>query len=255
MKVLFIGDIVGRSGRKAVASVLPALRSQLSWDLCLANAENAAGGRGLTEAVANELLGLGIDILTMGNHTWDNKEIFKFIDQAHYLVRPANYPVEVPGKGYTIIEKRDKAIGIINLTGQAFMGPMQCPFAAINGILAELKGCDYIIIDFHAEATAEKAAMAYYLDGRVSAVLGTHTHIQTADEQVLPEGTLYITDVGATASIHSILGMEIESVLPKFITKLPQRFSVAQGPSAFAAVWLDLDAKKIQRLSILDPNQ
>lgn len=250
MKVLFIGDIVGRSGRNAIAQVLPKLRRQLSWDLCIANAENAAGGKGLTPSIASEIRDMGIDVMTMGNHTWDNKDIFAFIDDADYLIRPANYPIEVPGRGKTVIQRGLHRIGIINLSGQVFMGPMQCPFAQADVILDELKDCDYIIVDFHAEATAEKVAMAYYLDGRVSALVGTHTHIQTADEQVMPKGMLYITDVGATASAHSVLGMEIAPVLKSFTTKLPQRFSAASGTGVLNAVWMDLQAGIIQRLSV-----
>lgn len=250
MKVLFIGDIVGRSGRRVLADILPRLKAERGWDLCMANAENAAGGKGITEAVADELLGLGIDIFTMGNHTWDNKDIFNFIDSANYLVRPANYPVPVPGQGYTVFTVQDWTVGVINLSGQVFMGPMQCPFAAADKILEEMQDCNYIIVDFHAEATAEKLAMGHYLDGRVAAVIGTHTHIQTADEQVLPRGTLYITDVGATAPAYSVLGMEVEPVLKKFTTKLPQRFSAASGPAILCAVWMDLAKKSIERLYI-----
>lgn len=250
MKVLFIGDIVGRSGRDALAEVLPNLRQEYSWDLCIANAENAAGGKGLTQAVADDLLAMGIDIFTMGNHTWDNKDIFNFIDSAEYLVRPANYPVPVPGRGYTIVRLDGIEVGVINLSGQAFMGPMECPFATADSLLAKLDQCQYIIVDFHAEATAEKLAFARYLDGRVAAVIGTHTHIQTADESVLPGGTIYITDVGATAAVHSVLGMEIEPVIKRFTTKLPQRFSAASGPGTVCAVWMDLAEKRIERLSI-----
>lgn len=253
MQVLFIGDVVGRSGRNALAGVLPGLKSQDSWDLCIANAENAAGGKGITEKVARELLDLGIDVLTMGNHTWDNKDIFNFIDSADYLVRPANYPAPVPGQGWTVVRRADKSVGIINLSGQVFMGPMECPFAAVDRILDELNHCQYIIIDFHAEATAEKLAFAHYVDGRVSAVVGTHTHIQTADAGVLPQGTLYITDVGATAPINSVLGMEIEPVIKRFTTKLPQRFSAASGPAAVCALWMDLEARLVKPLTVTSP--
>lgn len=250
MKIFFIGDIVGRSGRNAIAEFLPSLYEQYDWDFCIANAENAAGGKGLTPPIADELLSMGIDVLTMGNHTWDNKDIFTFIDDAHYLVRPANYPVQVPGRGYTVIQKSDVRIAIINLSGQVFMGPMQCPFAEVDKILDNVCQCDYIIVDFHAEATAEKVAMAHYLDGRVSAVIGTHTHIQTADERILPGGTMYITDVGATAAAHSILGMEVEPVLKSFTTKLPQRFSAASGAAMLSAVLLDMVNPSIIRLNI-----
>jgi len=250
MRVLFIGDVVGRSGRSAIAAILPRLASQYDWDLCIANAENAAGGRGITPAIARELMAMGIDVLTMGNHTWDNKEIFQFIDDAPYLVRPANYPVDVPGRGFTAVEKRGQRIGIINLSGQVFMDTMQCPFAKADEILADLTDCKHIIVDFHAEATAEKVAFGRYLDGRAAAVIGTHTHIQTADEQALPQGTLYITDVGATGAVNSVLGMEIEPVIKRLTTKMPQRFSAAKGVGMLCAVWMDFAAKTIQRLAI-----
>lgn len=252
MRVLFIGDVVGGSGRSALAAILPRLASQYDWDLCIANAENAAGGRGITAAIAEELMALGIDVLTMGNHTWDNKEIFQFIDDAPFLVRPANYPVDVPGRGFTTVEKRGQRIGIINLSGQVFMDSMQCPFAKADETLADLTDCQHIIVDFHAEATAEKVAFGRYLDGRAAAVIGTHTHIQTADEQVLPKGTLYITDVGATGAINSVLGMEIEPVIKRLTTKLPQRFSAAKGVGMLCAVWMDFTAKTIQRIAIAD---
>jgi len=250
MKVLFIGDIVGRSGRRAVASLLPELAAEYSWDLCIANAENAAGGRGITPAIAEELLAYGIDVLTMGNHTWDNKDIFQFIDSAQYLVRPANYPIEVSGQGYTVVEKKGKRIAVLNLSGQVFMDPMDCPFAKADQLISSLSHCDYIFIDFHAEATAEKVGFARYVDGRAAAVVGTHTHIQTADEQLLPRGTLYITDVGATGAIDSVLGMEVEPVLKRLTTKMPQRFVAARGPAMLCAVWMDLAEKKISRLAL-----
>lgn len=250
MRVLFIGDVVGRSGRRAVEALLPTLAQNYAWDLCIANAENAAGGRGLTPACAQELIAAGVDLMTMGNHTWDNKEIFQFVDEADYLVRPANYPVPVPGRGYTVVEKGGQRLAVFNLCGQIFMDPLNCPFAAADEILAKLPACDYILVDFHGEATAEKVGFARYLDGRVSAVIGTHTHIQTADEQVLPGGTLYITDVGATGAMDSVLGMEVESVLKRLRTKMPQRFSVAQGPAQLCAVWLDLASRRIERLAL-----
>lgn len=250
MKVLFIGDIVGRSGRRAVANLLPELANEYSWDLCIANAENAAGGKGITPAIAEELLAYGIDVLTMGNHTWDNKDIFQFIDSAPYLVRPANYPIEVPGQGYTVVEKKGKKIAVLNLSGQVFMGPMDCPFAKADQLISSLSDCDHIFIDFHAEATAEKVGFARYVDGRAAAVVGTHTHIQTADEQLLPRGTLYITDVGATGAIDSVLGMEVEPVLKRLTTKMPQRFGAARGPAMLCAVWMDLAEKKISRLAL-----
>ncbi|MTI94507.1 MAG: TIGR00282 family metallophosphoesterase [Firmicutes bacterium] len=248
MKILFIGDIVGKSGRDALASYLPELRKDHHWDLCIANGENAAGGKGLTESVAHDLLDLGIDIMTMGNHTWDNKEIFSFIDSAPWLIRPCNYPVGTPGQGWIVKEVSGKRVGVINVAGQVFMNPLDCPFTAMDRVLAEMDVCDYYLVDMHAEATSEKLALAYYLDGRVGAVLGTHTHIQTADERVLPNGTVYITDVGMTGALISVLGMEVTPVVERFTTKLPRRFKAASGPGMVNAVWLDLDAQRIIRL-------
>lgn len=250
MKVLFIGDIVGRAGREIVLEVLPELKKKYSWDLCIANAENAAGGRGLNFDCAQQLLAAGIDIMTMGNHTWDNKGILDFIDEASYLVRPANYPRSVPGRGFTVLEMVNKKIGIINLLGQVFMDPIDCPFAKADELLLELSDCEYIIVDFHCEATAEKLGFARYLDGKATAVIGTHTHIQTADQQVLPKGTLYITDVGATGAIDSILGMEVEPVIKKLTTKLPGRFTAAKGPAQLCAVMMDFKTKEISRLAV-----
>lgn len=250
MKLLFIGDVVGRSGRRALETFLPELAQQFRWDVCLANGENAAGGKGITEAVAQDLLSLGIDILTMGNHTWDNREIYNFIHQADYMVRPANYPANTPGQGFLTLSTPAGRLGVVNLSGQAFMGPLDCPFATIDKVLPQLEQCDYVLVDFHAEATAEKVAMGRYLDGRVAAVVGTHTHIQTADERVLPRGTLYITDVGMCGAIDSVLGMEVEAVLEKFTTKLPRRFAAARGPGKIDAVWLDLAQKTIKRISL-----
>lgn len=248
MKVLFIGDIVGGSGREALEEHLPQLKAKFNWDLCIANGENAAGGKGITEQVAHDLLDLGINVITMGNHTWDNKDILNFIHHADYLLRPLNYPANNPGRGWMSIDVGRKRVGVINLEGQAFMGPVDCPFAAVDGALLEMADCDYIIVDIHAEATSEKLALARYLDGRVAAVIGTHTHIQTADERVLPHGTLYITDVGMTGAIESVLGMEIQPVVERFTTKLPRRFTAAKGKGMVNAVFLDLASLSIQRI-------
>lgn len=250
MKVLFLGDIVGRCGRQAVEELLPVIGEKYSWDICLANGENAAGGKGITEAVAHDLLNRGIDGLTMGNHTWDKREVFEFINHAGYMARPANYPPDTPGNGHITLDCDRGRLGVINLAGQAFMPPLDCPFASLERILPQLEQCTYLLVDFHAEATAEKVAMGRYLDGRVSAVVGTHTHIQTADEQVLPKGTLYITDVGMCGAIDSVLGMEIKPVLDKFTTKLPKRFSAARGRGMINAVWLDFEQKIIKRIRI-----
>jgi 2',3'-cyclic-nucleotide 2'-phosphodiesterase len=248
VKVLFVGDIVGNSGRDALKEFLPVLKGRYDWDICIANAENAAGGKGLTEAVAHDLLDLGIELMTMGNHTWDNKDIFNFIESASWLTRPFNYPPGTPGQGYLIREIAGKRLALLNLSGQVFMGPLDCPFAAADEALKQLQDCDYILVDIHAEATSEKLTMAYYLDGRVSAVLGTHTHIQTADERLLPGGTMYITDVGMTGARESILGMEIKPIMERFVTKMPRRFKSAGGLGQINAVWLDLEKRILKRI-------
>lgn len=252
MNLLFIGDIVGRPGRQAIRALLPEIVRQFKIEFTIANAENASGGRGLSREVMNELLNAGIDVLTMGNHVWDNKEIFSFIDDQPRLIRPANYPSPCPGQGYHIYRAGfNQKIAIINISGRIFMPELDCPFRCVDHILADLDDVDYIIIDFHAEATSEKQALGYYLDGRVSAVLGTHTHIQTADERILPEGTAYITDLGMTGPIDSILGMDRHLVLERFLTQRPVRFEVARGASQLQGVVLELNdqTRKVTRIT------
>lgn len=242
MRVLFIGDIVGKPGRNAVSAFLPELVKEYSFDLIIANAENASGGRGLTKDVACELFDSGIDFLTMGNHVWDQKEILKFIDEENRLIRPANYPKGVPGKGYGIVIKNGIKTGIINLSGRIFLAPLENPFTMVmqivNSIAAETP---VIIVDFHAEATSEKVALGWFLDGKVSAVIGTHTHIQTADARILNRGTAYITDVGMTGPRDSVLGVKKEIVINNFLTQMPVRFEVASGAIQINAVILDID--------------
>lgn len=242
MNLLVIGDIVGRPGRQAVREFLPDLVRQYNIEFIIANAENASGGRGLTREVMQELLGAGIDVLTMGNHVWDNKEIFSFIDDQPRIIRPANYPQPCPGQGYHVYQAGfNLKIAVINVSGRVFMPALDCPFRTVDQILSSLPEVDCIIIDFHAEATSEKQAFGYYFDGRATAVLGTHTHIQTADERILPEGTAYITDLGMTGPIESVLGMERQGVIEKFLTQRPIRFEVAKGPSQLQGVVLELD--------------
>lgn len=223
----------------------------------IANAENAAGGRGLTRAVMDEILGAGIDVLTMGNHVWDNKDIFNFIDDEFRLLRPANYPSPCPGQGYHIYKAGfSKNIAVINLSGRVFISNLDCPFRLMDSILSEIEGdADIIIVDFHGEATSEKLAFAYYVDGRVTAVLGTHTHIQTSDERILPRGTAYITDLGMTGPSDSVLGMDKEIVIEKFLSGRPARFEVASGSSQLQGIILRLDelsdkVLEIKRVSI-----
>ncbi|HHY13762.1 MAG TPA: TIGR00282 family metallophosphoesterase, partial [Thermoanaerobacterales bacterium] len=239
-----IGDIVGRPGRRTVKNVIEELIFKYNVDFIIANGENSAGGAGITKNVAEELFDYKIDCLTMGNHTWDNKEIFDFIEEETRIVRPANYPPETPGRGYIILDKNDIKIGIINLLGRVFLPPLNCPFQEVKTILKKIKDeADIIIVDFHAEATSEKMAMGWFLDGKVSAVLGTHTHVQTADERILPRGTGYITDVGMTGPVNSVLGVRHELVVNKFITQLPTRFKVASGDTMFNGAIIETNIK------------
>ena len=211
-------------------------------DFIVANAENAASGRGITEKIANELFEAGIDGLTMGNHTWDKKDIFNFIDQEERMVRPANFPSGTPGRGFTVLKKNKKHLVIANLQGRTFLPPLECPFVVADRIVEEVKAkYNCILIDFHAEATSEKIAMGWHMDGKVSALLGTHTHVQTHDETILPEGTAYVTDVGMVGPSEGVLGVDREAVLRKFKTQLPVRFSPAKGLWHFHAILVTID--------------
>ena len=243
MNVLFIGDIVGRPGRNLVKQLLPRIKSEHGIDFVIANGENAAGGKGITGPIRDELIGAGIDVLTMGNHVWDNKAVFDFIDNEPRIVRPANYPGDCPGQGYhTYVSGDCIRVTVINLSGRVFMNDLDCPFRTADRILGEIRDTsDIIIVDFHAEATSEKQAMGWYLDGRVSAVIGTHTHVQTSDERILPGGTAYITDVGMTGPQDAVLGMTKEEVLYKFLTQRPVRLTVARGRSQLDGVVISFD--------------
>jgi metallophosphoesterase (TIGR00282 family) len=256
LNILVIADIVGRPGRRAVKALLPGLQKEKNIDFVIANAENAAGGRGLTRQVMNELLGSGIDVLTMGNHVWDNKEIFSFVDDEFRLVRPVNYPPYCPGQGYHVYTGGiNKKIAVINAMGRIFLPPLDCPFRTVEQVIEEVKELsDIIIIDFHAEATSEKLAMGYYLDGKVTAVLGTHTHIQTADERILPGGTAYITDLGMTGPQESILGMDKDMVINKIIYQRPVRLEVAGGTAILQGVILKIDDSNNQVQEIIRIN-
>ena len=257
MNILAIGDIVGRSGRRAVKSLLPQIIADYYIDFIIANGENASGGRGLNRDSMDELLTAGINVITMGNHVWQNKDIFNFIDQQPELIRPCNYPDVCQGQGYHIYTTENHIrIAVINASGRVFMESLDCPFKKVTGILDEIHdNADIIIVDIHAEATSEKLAFGYYFDGRVSAVLGTHTHVQTADERILPQGTAYITDLGMTGPVHSILGMDTNMVIKKFLTQQPVRLEVSKGEAQLQGVVLktSLDNKKateIIRLSV-----
>lgn len=242
-----IGDIVGQPGRQVVKELLPGLRQQYGFSLVIANAENVAGGLGLTSTTAEELLSAGVDVLTSGNHIWAQKEIIPHLDGEMPILRPLNYPPGVPGKGYIV----NRQAMVVNLIGRTFMSDVDCPFRAIDQLLTEVKSKPpVIIVDFHAEATSEKVAMGRYLDGRVSAVLGTHTHVGTSDSQLLPQGTAYVTDVGMTGPVDSVIGMETEVVIQRFLTGIPHRMSVARGKTMFNAVFLRVDEKSGRAISI-----
>lgn len=245
MRILFIGDIVGKTGRNCVMSYLPELKKKMSFDFIIANGENSAGGAGITERVFNELRAIGIDLITGGNHIWDQKDIFNFIESETRLIRPANYPVETtPGRGSSILErkKEKKNLAVINLMGRIFMKPVDCPFRTADREIKLLTDREtIIIIDFHAEATSEKQALGWYLDGQVSAVIGTHSHVQTADQRILSKGTAYITDVGMTGLYDSILGVDKSGPLKRFLTQLPHRLSISDGRALFNAVAIEID--------------
>ena len=247
MLVLAVGDIIGKPGRRTVTELLPDLRQQYGLDLVIANAENVAGGIGLTPPTAEELLDAGVDVLTSGNHIWAQKEIFPYLDGEMPILRPLNYPPGVLGRGYII---KGQTM-VVNLIGRTFMGNFDCPFRAMKQLLAELKPKPpVIIVDFHAEATSEKMALGRYLDGRVSAVLGTHTHVGTIDAQLLPQGTAYVTDIGMTGPLNSVIGDDTEAVLDRFLTMIPHRLSVGKGKTIFNAILVRVDEKSGKALSI-----
>jgi hypothetical protein len=242
MRILFIGDIVGSPGRRAVEELVPRLVDRWLIDLVVANGENAAGGIGITPQVAEELLNQGIDLLTSGNHIWKHKEIVPYLQETDRLLRPANYPPGTPGVGHAIVETAaGLPAAIINLEGRVFMNPLECPFRTVDRVLSELPAhLKTIVVDVHAEATSEKLALGWYLDGRVSAVIGTHTHVQTADERLLPGGTGYITDAGMTGPVNSVIGMKKEIILERFLTQRPQPFKVAAANVQLHGVLLDI---------------
>ncbi len=257
MKILFIGDIIGRPGRQAVEKLLPGLVEEHRVDFVIANGENAAAGFGLTPAVLDNLFALGINVVTSGNHLWDKKDILPRLKKEPRLLRPANYPPDVPGTSFGVYEdKKGRKVGVFNLLGRVFMPAVDCPFRIADQVIAELKKeTDIIIVDMHAEATSEKIALGWYLDGRVSAVIGTHTHVMTADQRVLPKGTAYITDAGMTGGFDSVIGMEKEPIIEKFLTQLPTKFEVAEGDVRFNGVVVEVDeqrgkAKAIKRIII-----
>ena len=254
MKILFIGDIFGHPGRVIVKEQLPALREELAPDLILANGENAAAGFGITPGLVEELLELGISALTSGNHIWDRKEIIPyFTDHANTpLIRPANYPPDAPGRGLYVGKTPGGAeFAVMNLQGRVFMPSIECPFRTADALLGQIPATVKIrIVDMHAEATSEKLALGWYLDGRATAVLGTHTHIPTADETVLPGGTAYITDLGMTGPYDSVIGIEKEAVIKKFLNQMPARFEVAKGDTRLSGVLVESDPTTGRAISI-----
>ena len=253
MKILAIGDIVGENGIQKVKKELPIIQEAENIDVTIVNAENAGGGMGLTSQNYNELCKMNIDMITMGDHTWGKKDIFKIINNEN-IVRPANYPKGVPGYGYRIINKNDKKIAIINLLGRTFINVLtENPFLCADRILEKINA-DIIIVDFHAEATAEKVAMGRYLDGRITGLYGTHTHVQTADEQILKKGTGYITDVGMTGPADAVIGMDADVALKRFLTTLPERYKLASGDCILNGAIFEIDdetcqTKKVYRIS------
>ena len=253
MRILFIGDIVGQPGRMILQRNISKIKEKYKPDFIIVNGENSAGGRGMTPKIANFYKELGVDVVTSGNHIWANKEIFEFMRTSNFVLRPANYPAACPGVGYTVISKEGNYLAVVNLQGRVFMRDcLDCPFKAIDSLLTFLNTkTRNIVIDFHAEATSEKLALAYYLEGKVSAVIGTHTHVQTADERVLPGGTAYITDLGMVGSLNSMIGMKKEPIINSFLTQMPMRFEVATNPPYIVCgVSVDIDLETSKAINI-----
>ena len=257
MKILFIGDVVGKPGREILRRAVPHLVERHGIDLAIANVENAAGGRGVTREVAEEILAAGIDVMTTGNHVWDKKEALEYIRVQPRLLRPANFPAGAPGRGRYIARTRGgEPAAVVNVMGRIFMNPLDNPFAVVREeIEAVSSEARVVVVDFHAEATSEKLAMGWHLDGKATAVLGTHTHVQTADERLLPQGTAYITDVGMTGPHDSIIGVQVRPVLRRFLDGLPAKFDTATGDPRLNAVVIAADpetgrAGAIERVSV-----
>lgn len=256
MKILAVGDLVGTAGVNELKNKLNLLKRQENIDFIIVNGENSAEGMGITEKNFNDIISQGVDVVTMGNHTWGKKDIFKFINHPK-IIRPANYPQGVVGKGYSIYECNNKKIAVINLIGRVDINVLsENPFIIVNKIIDKIKEkVDIIIVDFHAEATAEKIAMGYYLDGKVTAIFGTHTHVQTADEKILPQGTGYITDIGMTGPKNSVIGMNIEASIKRFETTLPEKYKIAEGGSIFNGVIFEINdenckVEKVRRIQM-----
>lgn len=251
MKILTIGDIVGENGVKKFKEELPKIKQEENIDFIIVNAENSAGGMGITTKIFNELLNMNVDVITMGNHTWGKKDIFSFIDHPK-LIRPANYSKGVVGKGYGIYKCKDKKIAVIDLIGRTDMNVLSDnPFTIVQEIIEKIKNeCDMIFVEFHAEATAEKIAMGNFLDGKITAIYGTHTHVQTADEQIFNKGTAYITDIGMTGPIDSVIGMDKEASIKRFVTSLPERYKLADGKCMLNGCIFEVDDEKCRVINI-----
>lgn len=257
MRILFIADVIGNPGRRAAKGLLRIVREQTRSDLVVLNGENSAGGFGITPDIVTELLELGVDVITTGNHVWDKSDILPVLDSQPRLLRPANYPPGNPGRGFTIVEKAGIRVAVVNLQGRVFMAPIDDPFRAIDELIVSLKGeADQIVVDFHAEATSEKQAFAHYVDGRVAAVVGTHTHVQTADERILPKGTAAITDLGLTGGLDGVIGMKAEISLQRQLRQTRgERMQPADGELHLQGAVVEIDnatgrARSIERLSV-----
>jgi len=252
MKILLIGDIVGRPGRAIIEREVMRLRDELHIDAVIANCENAAGGAGITPPIADEFFRAGVDVLTSGNHVWRKREAFELLKLDHRVIRPANYPNGAPGTGSTIVETLGgQKIGVLNLMGRVFMEPLDCPFRTADRELERLKlVTPIIIVDMHAEATSEKVAMGWYLDGRVSCVFGTHTHIPTADERILPKGTAFLTDVGMTGPYDSVIGRRVDQILERFLSSIPNKSDVAEGNIQLRGLLIEVNPTTGKALSI-----
>ena len=258
MRILMIGDVVGGPGRRIFTREVPRLRAERQLDAVVVNAENCAAGSGITSALAKEFFAAGADAITLGDHTWGQKEFAGQIGSVERLVRPANYPAECPGKGWCLVTMPTFRFAVVNLQGRVFMNPVECPFKALDRALAEIPKDVPVFVDFHAEATSEKITLGYYADGRVTALVGTHTHVQTSDALVLPQGTAYLTDLGMTGPYVSSIGRDLKPVTKRFVTGMPSRFDVAEGPSVLEGAIIDFDpatkkASAIETLRVREP--
>jgi metallophosphoesterase (TIGR00282 family) len=242
VKLLFVGDIVGSPGRHAVKSLLPGLQERYEPDFVVVNGENSAGGLGITQKIARSLYELGVDAITLGNHAFRHSEVYEFLDRDERIIRPANYPKGNPGRGHTIVEKDGRKLAVVNLSGTVFLDAARSPWSEIDAILAEIRGrADHVLVDFHAETTSEKVAMGWYLDGRVTACVGTHTHVPTADARVLPGGTAYVTDVGMTGARGGVIGVQKELAVRRFVTMMPVKFETATDDPWLNGVLIEAD--------------